>query len=499
MVSRPAPWAPAPIPLMKTNSSFRRTFLQQSAVGAAAWALTPRSWAQVKGANNDIRVAVVGFRGRGQSHLADLLQVKGARIVALCDVDRQVLDRGVKFLAGKGHTAKPYTDVRQMLESREIDAVSTATPNHWHSLLTIWACQAGKDVYVEKPVSHNIWEGRQMVAAARKYGRIVQAGTQSRSDTALQDCRAWLGEGHLGRITVARGLCYKRRPSIGKVKGPQPVPSHIDYDLWTGPAEMRLLHREKLHYDWHWDFNTGNGDLGNQGIHQMDIALWFLGQKALPRRVMSVGGRVGYVDDGNTPNTQIIHLDYPEAPLVFEVRGLNANARTDRMDTFLGAGYGNVFHCENGFVVAHNGGQDGGTVTAHDRSGAVLRVFPGDRRNHHENWAKAVRSRKSSDLTADIEGGHIASALCHAGNISYLVGRKASPGEIREKVRGNRETADAYERMALHLAANNVKEPMMLGEMLTIDPSTERITNNEQANALLRRNYRSPFVVPEKV
>ncbi len=475
----------------------RRTFLKTSAVAAAAVGLSPRSWSQVRGANDDIRVAVIGFRGRGKAHLADLSKVKGARVVALCDVDSQVLAQEVKRFSDKGNPVKGYSDPRKLLESGEIDAITTATPNHWHALMTIWGCQAGKDVYVEKPVSHNVWEGRKMIEAARKYNRIVQTGTQSRSMVGLQEAVAWVHAGNLGKVKVSRGLCYKRRPTIGKVSGPQTVPAHIDYEVWTGPAEMQPLMRKELHYDWHYLWNTGNGDLGNQGIHQMDIARWFLGEKGLSPRIFTVGGRLGYVDDGNTPNTLFTHHDYGNASLVFEVRGLPSGGRSEAMDSMFGASVGNVIHCEQGFVVVGDG-----PITAYDASGRAIRTFKGPALNHQENFVKAIRSRKSSDLTADIAEGHLSSALCHTGNISYRLGQQASPGEIREKVMGNRDTADAYERMVAHLGTNKVdlaKDKLVFGEALTMDPKTERFTNNEKANALLTRTYRPGFEIKDKV
>ena len=300
----------------------RRSFLKKSALFGAA-ALTARSWGQVAGANGDVRVAVLGLNGRGKNHLSSLAKVPGVRVVALCDPDQAVLARAINA-SGGGLTA--YPDLRELLASKDIDAITIATPNHWHSLAAIWACQAGKDVYVEKPVSHNIWEGRQLVAAAKKYNRVVQAGTQIRSGEGLIEAVQWVRGGNLGRIKAARGFCYKRRKSIGLTTGPQPVPSTVDYDLWCGPAPMEPLRRTQLHYDWHWQYVTGNGDVGNQGIHQMDVARWFLGEAGLPRHTLSIGGRLGDRDDGDTPNTQVVVHDYATAPLIFEVRGLPARA-----------------------------------------------------------------------------------------------------------------------------------------------------------------------------
>ena len=292
------------------TSPTRRTFLKTAALAPAVGSLAARSWAQVSGANGDIRVAVIGLNGRGQNHLGSLRALSGVRIAAICDVDTAVLDKTADALAKYNLSPQKFTDLRKLFASKDIDAVTIATPNHWHSLAAIWACEAGKDVYCEKPVSHNIWEGRQLVAAAKKYNRVVQAGTQIRSGAGLIEAREYVRSGQLGKITASRGFCYKRRDSIGKTSGAQPVPSTIDYDLWTGPAPLVEPHRNSkrngsVHYEWHWIWLYGNGDVGNQGIHQMDVARWFLGEPGLPRHTFSVGGRFGYVDDGETPNTQV--------------------------------------------------------------------------------------------------------------------------------------------------------------------------------------------------
>src|SRR5882672_7927555 len=220
----------------------RRSFLKTSAIATAGVVLSARSWGQVAGANSDVRVAVAGLNGRGKNHLKSLSEIPGVRIVAICDVDTAVLEKTAKSLPGG---VKTYTDILELLASPEIDAITVATPNHWHSLMGIWACQAGKDVYVEKPISHNIWEGRQLVAAAKKYDRVVQAGTQIRSGAGLQEAVAWIQAGNLGKITASRGFCYKRRDSIGKTSGEQPLPTTVNYDIWSGPKPMVPLHRKK--------------------------------------------------------------------------------------------------------------------------------------------------------------------------------------------------------------------------------------------------------------
>lgn len=278
----------------------RRSFLKSSLLGAATVSFSARSWSQVQGASETIRVATVGFGGRGGDHIKGMLALKEKRVkmVALCDVDQKVLGNGVESFNKRGEVVDGYVDIRRVLDRKDIDAITVATPNHWHSLATIWAVQAGKDVYVEKPVSHNVWEGRQMVLAARKYNKIVQTGTQSRSSNAIKEAVEWVRAGNLGRILIARGLCYKPRGSIGKTEGAQAVPDHINYDLWCGPAPLELPRRNNprfgpIHYDWHWFWAYGCGDLGNQGIHEMDRARWFLGESELSPRVFSVGGRLG--------------------------------------------------------------------------------------------------------------------------------------------------------------------------------------------------------------
>ena len=476
---------------MKTLT--RRSFLKTSLVATGTALSWPaRSWSQVAGANGDIRVGVVGIRSRGESHINAFKKMDGVRLVALCDADANVLDARAKPLGEDGLSITKYTDIRKLLENKEIDAISTATPNHWHALVSIWAVQAGKDVYVEKPVSHNVWEGRKIVEAARKYNRIVQTGTQGRSNHAIREAFAWVREGNLGKIKVARGLCYKRRPSIGKVDGPQPIPEGIDYDLWCGPAAKLPLMRKNLHYDWHWVWNTGCGDIGNQGIHEMDKARWALGKAELSPRVISVGGRLGYVDDGETPNTMFTIHDYGDALLIFEVRGLPTSADSKEMDSYKGERVGQVIECEGGYLSGSS---------AYDNEGKKIKQFKGNE-DHFANFIKAVRSRNASDLNADILEGHLSSALCHTSNISYRLGKETGQGEIREALKSNSAALETLSRFEEHLAANNVKLDMTratLGAFLEMDGKAEKFKSNPKANALLTREYRKPFVVPGTV
>jgi predicted dehydrogenase len=485
----------------------RRRFLVNSVVGgvAARGALTRSASAAPLGANDAVRVAVVGLGnpGKGLHHIQMFKAVPGVRVVALCDADETILDKAVKDLASENIQVARYVDVRKLLESKEVDAVSIATPNHWHSLMAIWACQAGKDVYVEKPISHNVWEGRKVVEAAARFGRIVQAGTQSRSDEALLELADTLRRGELGKILRARGLCYKRRESIGKVGGPQPIPAGVHYDLWCGPAPLEPLLRQRLHYDWHWVWATGNGDIGNQGVHEMDMCRWMLGEEQLPPRVFSIGGRFGYVDDAETPNTQIAVLDYPKAPILFEVRGLPQKSGVNYLDHYRGVRIGIVIECEGGYFA---GGGGGGWIHDHDgKRVKQLASSGGDK--HVENFIQAVRSRKSQELKAPVLGGHTSSALCHLANISHRLGATVAPPELKAQVGSRADVVEALDRFEAHLAANGVDlaqvEPT-LGPVLDVLPDEERFASRSEydlgawANRLIRDDYRPPFVVPEK-
>jgi predicted dehydrogenase len=331
------------------------------------------------------------------------------------------------------------------MDDKDIDVISIATPNHWHALAAVWACQAGKDVYVEKPVSHNVSEGRKIVDAARKYNRIVQAGTQSRSSSGVRDAMEFLRSGKLGPIHLSRGLCFKPRGSIGR-KPDGPVPPGVDYNIWLGPAPERPFNPNRFHYEWHWNWDYGNGDIGNQGIHQMDLARWGLGKDGLPTLVESCGGRFGYSDDGQTPNTQVATYRYDDAMLTFEVRGLPTNDEK-------GIKIGNLYYGPEGYLALH--GDRWATFFGHKEEPGPSGRGGGD---HFANFVEAVRARDPRRLRADIEEGHLSTALCHLGNIAYRLGRA-----------------------------------------VTFDPKTETFGDDSEANALLTREYRSPFTMPDRV
>jgi predicted dehydrogenase len=447
-------------------------------------------------------MAVIGFNGRGGNHISAWTAMQGVRLTALCDVDTKVLEAAVSKLAAKGTTVEAYQDIRKLLESKNVDAISIATPNHWHALASVWGMQAGKDIYVEKPVSYDVWEGERMIEAANRYNKIVQAGTQSRSSYGIKEAVEWVQKGNLGKIRVARALCYKPRPSIGKTDGPQKVPATVDYDLWCGPAPLNPPRRAKFHYDWHWFWDYGAGDLGNQGIHEMDVARWFLGEKTVSPRVLSVGGRLGYEDDAETPNTLIAFHDYAAAPLIMEVRGLPEKAGSKTMDKYKGGRVGIVVECEGGHVLV----PDYTGATVFDQDGKEIKSFKGSV-SHFENFIKAVRSRNESDLNAPIRQGHLSTALCHTANISYRLGSHASADAIRERIKGDPDSLPTFNRMAEHLAANNIdldKTPATLGMVLKMNPDSEQfiegakagdVLETTKAADLLRRAPREPFVI----
>jgi predicted dehydrogenase len=486
----------------------RRDFIKSSVAAGVGLALAaPHS--RVLGANDQIRVAVVGVGGQGGGHMRYFHGCEGAKLVAICDADTNQMDGKAKaFEEKEGYKLRTYTDVRKLLEDKDIDVITSATPNHWHALVTIWACQAGKDVYIEKPASYCIWEGRKMVEAARKYNRIVQIGMQKRSSEAHPAAFEWIKEGHIGKIKWVRGFCYKGRgPGTNGVvhgtNGPKPLPASVDYNQWCGPADMVPLNRTDLHYVWHWMWNTGNGDIGNQGPHEMDIARWALGDPGLPQHVFSIGGRfgMGETDDiGETANTQIAYFDYKPAPLIFEVRGLPRKKGDRAMDHYRGTRVGDCIQCEGGYFPCDDGG---GWVF--DNDGNRIKQFSGrGGAGHHENFIKAVRSRKVSDLNGDIEIGHLSAALCHMANTSHRLGKKATVDEVFQAIGDNEEMFDSFSRMVEHLVANEVdleKEPITLGPTLTMDADKEQYVgeHSDMANMYLKRNYREPFIVPENV
>ena len=427
-------------------------------VQAAGVAIASRAF-PVLGANDSVNLAVIGTGGRGRGHLRYFADVPGTRITAICDVNQEARERASALVrSSQGHQPKEYSDMRRLFEDNEVQAVSVATPNHWHALTTVWACQAGKDVYVEKPASHNVFEGEQMVAAARKYKRMVQVGSQSRSIGHKRKAMAMLREGAIGKVYMARGLCFRRRHSIGRTPA-EPVPAGLDWDIFLGPAPMRPYTKNRFAYNWHWFWDTGNGDIGNQGVHEMDICRWGLGEYGPPRSVSSSGGKFVWDDDQETPNTQQAHFLFDRSEIVFDVR--NLSSPSEGGSPLRGSNYvGNIFLGDQGYMVVdpqgfriHLGDEREKT---HEEGPHEEQIW--DPRPHMSNFMDAVRSRNQYALNADVQVGAAAAELCHLANISYRC------------------------QQQLHM-----------------DPATGKIVGNGMANELLARRYRPPYVVPETV
>jgi predicted dehydrogenase len=479
--------------------------MKRSVTAGAALTLAP--FARARGANDDIRVAVVGIKGRGGSHIGNFDDMDDVRVAALCDVDRNVLEQRAKRFKDRNEEVDKYVDIRKLLENKNIDAISIATTNHWHSLATIWACQAGKDVYVEKPCSHNIFEGRKCVEAAKKYKRIVQHGTQSRSSSSWARKVAAIASGKYGKLLVSKAWASKNgsgRWSIGFKPIKEP-PENLDFNIWLGPAKEQPYHENIVHYNWHWFWDFGNGEIGNQGVHQMDIARWAIPGGVLPKSAISMGGRwvnsteghPPYTDQAQTPNCQLTIMDFGGPLLVFEVIGLVDRAGVD------GKKYpkkvGNEFYLEEG-VIKGDKFYPKGSNKAEPLVDVDVDMGPG---GIFENFIHCMRTRKHSDLHADITEAHLSSACCHLGNISYRLGAQVS-GKTRPDVLGkHEEIAKSWDTIQQTvkgtLGLDVSKNTYQLGPMLKFNPRTEKFVGNPQADLLLTRPYRKPFVVPNRV
>ncbi len=453
---------------MTKPSATRRQFAQFASAAIAT------SQFPILGANDRVNVGIVGLGGRGNDHINYYGSLdQDCRIAAVCDVNQAARERATaKILKQKGYSPKEYEDMRKVFESKDIDAVSLPLPNHWHALATIWACQAGKDVYVEKPASHNIFEGHKMVEAARKYKRMVQVGSQSRTLPHKRQAIQLLSEGAVGNIYMVRGICFRRRFSIGHTPD-EPVPAGIDWDKFLGPAQYKPYSKNKFAYNWHWFFDTGNGDIGNQGVHEMDIGVWGLGRGDWPTTVMSSGGKFRWVDDQETPNTLQTSYNFGDREMAFDVR--NLPTPTEALAPLRPNYVGNIFMGDKGFMVLDQGGfqlykSAAANVSGEAARGAgagnkekyekstVVTATGDDATPHMKNFLDAVRSRDYKSLHAEIEIGARSAAFCHLANISYRTGR-----------------------------------------MLKLDPKTGMIQGDNEARALMTRNYRKPYVVPDQV
>ncbi len=471
----------------------RRQFIRRSSAAAAAMAaatIVPRSaW----GANDEIRVGVIGLGGRGAgSHVPEMEGQAGVRVVAVCDPDRQRLGKCAATIQSRyNHKVEQFVDLRKLIESPDVDVVTVATMQYWHALPTIWACRAGKHVYCEKPLSHFIWEGRQMVAAARKYDRLVQVGTQARSDARVSAAIEYIQSGALGKIKYITSFANKPRVPIGNRTEPLPIPDDLDYELWCGPARKEPVYRDRLQYDCSFTWNMGDGESCNQGVHEIDLARWVLGEERLPRRVMSMGGRFCFNDAGDVPNTQIIYYDFPSAPVLYEVHNMRASKGSGAAPTFRGVRTDTCVDCEGGYVMLRSG-------FACDKAGKRIKSFSGGG-NHFANFISAVRSGRREDLHADILEGHRSTSITHVGNISYRLGKKATQQEMRRQVKDTPIFSEMVERFLTHLQGHevDVDATVTLGPWLEVDRENECFKDNEQANKLVRGSYRQPWTMPD--
>jgi len=454
----------------------RRDFIKKSAIGTAGIAIgglgfTAKSYASITGANDRIIAAVVGIRSRGTAHIGALCTLrdkKNVKLKTLCDVDEQFFAERVKNVTDKIN-GRPLTewDMRRVLDDKEIDVVTFATPNFWHALGTIWACQAGKNVYVEKPASHNIFEGRKMIEAARKYNVRVQVGFQSRSDKNIIEAIQFLHNGGIGDVYMSKGLCIKPRDFFGIAKDSEP-PATLHYDMWLGPVTWRHYNEKRSHYNWHWFWDTGNGDTGNQGPHQFDIARWGLNKNEHPASIYSTGGIYG-IDTKEcaqeTPNTQSSLFTYKDGKVLeFETRGRFSNAESS-LETRIG----NIFYGTEGYLEL-NGGiwkafreretePFAGLKTQPAGGGHRLTDLVGDQgEDHFANFIDCIRSGKDTDLNCDVRTAHYSTSLPLLANISYRLNRGL-------KFKGD----------------------------------FEKFVNDTEADAMLTRNYRKPYIVPEEV
>jgi hypothetical protein len=481
----------------KSNPISRRTMLGASLAVGAAWTFPQRS-AQAALANDEIRLGFISCGGRAGEHMQAFSKLEGCRIVGLCDPD-------AKRVAGKKKEhpdAKTFEDLRELIDDKNIDAVVVATTNHWHCLAAIWAMQAGKDVYVEKPLSHSQWEGEQTVAAARKYNRICQVGTQQRSDPMQAEIKKFLHEEKaLGKILSCRVNRYGVRKAIGKRDKPLEIDPSVNYDLWLGPAQDVPIYRDNLQYDWHWDFNTGSGEMGNWGVHVLDDARnnVFLDKVTLPTRIMGGGGRVAYNDAGETPNVHFVYFDTGEVPTIIGLSNLPSSPGGNNSPKVPGPGSGYIAVCEGGRLEGQRG-----KAVAFDKDGKPVRTFSGNSggRLHQQNFLDAVRHRDAKRLNTDVLVGHHSTGWCNLANVAYRAGSQYSASAANSLAKEVPGWSDLLDEMKQHLAAHSIDMASMdikLSPMLEFNPEAGKFTGNhaEQANSFLKREYRAPYVVPQ--
>ncbi|MCS1411213.1 MAG: Inositol 2-dehydrogenase [Verrucomicrobia subdivision 3 bacterium] len=492
----------------------RRRFIEAS-VAAGAGIIAMPYIGRVQGANEKLGAAVIGVGGRGNSHLGAFVNDARTEVRVIVEVDEKIGNYRCNEIEEKqGKRPVLVNDMRHAFDSTDVNIMSTATPNHWHALAGIWAMQAGKDAYIEKPISHNIAEGSALVAAAKKYKRMCQVGTQCRSNPAIINAMSFLHDGGIGELKFARGLCYKRRKSIGSI-GDYEIPENIDFNTWSGPATYTdpKLTRSRFHYDWHWQRHYGNGDLGNQGPHQTDIARWGLGVDAHPNAIISYGGRLGYqaerndphyVDAGDTANTEVSIYDYGDKCMVFETRGLDVtNSDDEEINKLFNQTKGNkigvIFYGSDGYLVQRSYTH----CIVYDKQFKVVKEFKGGG-DHFGNFIKACQTRDASKLNSDAWEGHLSAGVSHLGNIAYYLGEQNHVSvdeakKILSDVKSLDDNLTTLDRTVKHLKKNGVdlnKHPISMGPLLKFDPKREVFPESSAATALLTRTYREGFICP---
>lgn len=473
----------------------RRTVLKAAAGLGAVWTF-PQAMARTM-ANDEIRLGFVACGGRAGGHLQKFNSISGAKVAALCDPDaKQVASRAKSF-----PDAKKFADVRELLDDQDIDAVVVATCNHWHCLASIWAMEAGKDVYVEKPLSHSQWEGDQTVAAAKKYNKICQVGTQQRSDPMQAEIKKFLHEEKaLGKILACRVNRFGVRKPIGKRDEPLKIDDSVAYDIWLGPAQDKPIFRDKLQYDWHWDFNTGSGEMGNWGVHVLDDARnnIFQDKVSLPKRIMGGGGRVAWGDAGDTPNVHFVYFDTGEIPTIIGLTNLTADPKAKKSPKHPGPGSGYIAYCEGGRFEGQRG-----RAVAYDNDGNKIREFKGDSgKEHQQNFIDCCRSRDASKLNTPVEMGNLSTGWCNLANIAFQAGDSYSAGEAAELAKEIPTWGELHGDMVKLMDAHGVDPAggeVKLSGMLDFDVEKGQFTGPkaERANSFLKRQYRAPYVVPE--
>ena len=434
-----------------------------------------------------LRLGIVGTRGHGQKLISAFGALKQCQITHICDVDTKVSEETARTIKAKyGHQPAVVQDYRALLRQPDVDAVAIATPHHWHALMAIWALQAGKHVYLEKPVTHNLNEGPALLAAARKYGHVIQAGTQLRSNTSLAAAGEYMRAGRLGRIIGVHCLIHKNRPPM-PLSDDNKIPASVDYDLWCGPAPKTRLTRSKFHYHWHWFWDYGNGALGNNGVHRIDAARIALDLRGLGDLVLSIGGRFGPRDNGETPNNQLTLHRFGDIWVLQDVLGL-------KPEPFRGIENGLLFYGTEGTIVYKSG-----KATLLDANGKPGSVFDGAQEDHHRNFVEAALTGSPDQARGDLQEAVISGDLCHLGNISYRLGQAADDTDITATLAGLKVPDFVQERMQAqraNLRKNGLQDRMVLGRVLRPAASGDPLGHDAEARALGRNSYRSPYTLP---